>query len=82
MSKRPPRAVAGRAARSNPDNRFDAWQRELVDDGWGSLDAEAPKLATELIRDASRRILTFNDSPDVGFDRSINPYKGCEHGCV
>lgn len=81
MSKRPSQAPRGRGARSNPDPRFDSVTRELVDDGWGSLD-EAPPLRTHLAIDTSRTVITYNKSPDVGFDRSINPYRGCEHGCV
>jgi DNA repair photolyase len=82
MSKRPPSAPRGRGARSNPDNRFAEHAHELVDDGWGSLDAEAPPLRTILGKDTSRTVISYNRSPDVGFDRSINPYRGCEHGCV
>ena len=82
MAKRPPQAVPGRGARSNPDNRFEAISRELIDDGWGSLDAPPPPLATTLTVDSSRSVISYNDSPDVPFDRSINPYRGCEHGCV
>lgn len=82
MSKRPPLALRGRGARSNPDNRFAAHAREDFDDGWGSLDAEAPPLRTVLGEDTSRTVITYNRSPDVDFDRSINPYRGCEHGCV
>lgn len=82
MSKRPPSAPRGRGARSNPDNRYAEHGRELVDDGWGGLDQEPPPLRTTLTRDASRTVINYNRSPDVGFDRSINPYRGCEHGCV
>ncbi len=82
MSKRPPQAPRGRGARSNPDNRYEALRREEVDDGWGNLDAEPPPLATTLSVDTSRTVISYNQSPDVGFDRSINPYRGCEHGCV
>jgi DNA repair photolyase len=72
----------GRGALGNPDNRFADWQREAIDDGWGSLDQPIEPLRTTVTRDASRSIITYNDSPDVGFDRSINPYRGCEHGCI
>jgi len=82
MSKRPPTSPRGRGARSNPDNRFASHRSELVDDGWGSLDQEAPPLRTSLTKDTSRSVISYNQSPDVGFDRSINPYRGCEHGCV
>lgn len=82
MSKRPPIAPRGRGARSNPDNRFLAHGHEWVDDGWGSLERAPPPLRTRLTQDTSRRVITYNKSPDVGFDRSLNPYRGCEHGCV
>jgi len=72
----------GRGALTNPDVRFEAVARETVDDGWGSLDAPLPPLETHVGVDRARRILAWNDSPDVPFDRSINPYRGCEHGCV
>jgi len=72
----------GRGAADNPDNRFADWQREAADDGWWH-DAEeiAPPLATELIVDTAKSVISYNDSPDIPFDRSINPYRGCEHGC-
>jgi DNA repair photolyase len=75
--------IKGRGAASNPEGRFEPLRRQPVDDGWGSLD-EAPEPApdTTLLPDATRTLITRNQSPDVGFDRSINPYKGCEHGCV
>ncbi len=82
MSKRPTQAPRGRGARSSPDNRYVAWRREDVDDGWDSLEAPPVPLRTTLSVDASRTVITYNQSPDVGFDRSINPYRGCEHGCV
>ena len=82
MSKRPPSVPRGRGARSSPDNRYAEHSHELVDDGWGGLDQEAPPLRTTLTKDTSRTVISYNKSPDVGFDRSINPYRGCEHGCV
>ncbi len=77
-------ARKGRGATLNPANRFAAERREAFDDGWGSLDelADAPSPRTELVRDATRRVIATNDSPDIPFRRSINPYRGCEHGCV
>lgn len=79
-----PRARRGRGAVSNPKVRFEPTAVEPFDDGWSTLEAleELPKLPTTLIRDASRSALAWNTSPDIGFDRSINPYRGCEHGCV
>jgi DNA repair photolyase len=56
--------------------------REDFDDGWGIEDEEPAKLITTLAPEAARAIITRNDSPDVRFDRSINPYRGCEHGCI
>jgi DNA repair photolyase len=75
-------ARKGRGAVSNATGRFEAEQRVATDDGWGLADEPAPALHTQYIRDATRTIISRNDSPDIGFDRSINPYRGCEHGCV
>jgi DNA repair photolyase len=72
----------GRGAVSNATGRFEAEQREAFDDGWGSADAEPQRLDTTYTRDTTRTIIARNDSPDIPFDRSINPYRGCEHGCV
>jgi len=70
----------GRGAVSNPDNRYADHRREAVDDGWYQ---EAPEpLRTELRVDTGRTIISRNRSPDVPFERSINPYRGCEHGCI
>jgi DNA repair photolyase len=77
-----PSAPKGRGARTNPDNRFEALAQEAFDDGWGTLTEDMPALRTTLTREAARSALSFNDSPDLGFDRSLNPYRGCEHGCV
>ena len=58
-------------------------KRVRFDDGWNrDDDEEPPPLKTEIIRDATRTIITRNNSPDISFDRSINPYRGCEHGCI
>ena len=76
------RLQRGRGATFSPDNRYSAYTHETLDDGWGSLDAPLEPLRTTLTHDTSRTVITYNDSPDVGFDRSINPYRGCEHGCV
>ena len=73
----------GRGAVSNRTGRFEAHEAVAIDDGWGSaLDADIPPLRTTLTAEATKKIVTRNQSPDVPFDRSINPYKGCEHGCV
>jgi len=71
----------GRGAQSNASSRYEPLARIAFDDGWRSLD-ELPPFKTTVQTDAARKIITRNDSPDIGFDRSINPYRGCEHGCV
>jgi DNA repair photolyase len=71
--------IRGRGTAINPPNRFD---RIVYEEDLEAVDPDAPKPRTELFRDASRSILARNESPDVGFDVSINPYRGCEHGCV
>jgi len=76
------RAIKGRGATQNPTGRFESLQREAADDGWGSLDDGPGKLHTTLGIDRSRSVISFNRSPDLPFDRSINPYRGCEHGCI
>jgi DNA repair photolyase len=78
-------ARKGRGATTNPSVRFDRHGTVAFDDGWDTLGddfKELPPLATTLIKDSSRSALAWNKSPDLGFDRSINPYRGCEHGCV
>jgi DNA repair photolyase len=74
--------VKGRGAANNPDVRFSARARSREDDGWGSLEAEQDARQTTLLVDSARSVITFNDSPDVPFELSINPYRGCEHGCI
>ncbi len=71
----------GRGAVTNRSGRYEPIAYEPVDDGWESL-AELEALATEVQEVPARRIITRNSSPDIGFDRSINPYRGCEHGCI
>ena len=73
--------IRGRAAGLNPSGRFETSSRHMFDDGWQSLD-ELPPFKTEVTAETPRNIITRNDSPDLPFDRSINPYRGCEHGCV
>ena len=65
----------------NPSGRFEKRSEELVDDGWESL-AEIPRLRTEIFSETPKSIISRNTSPDISFDQSINPYRGCEHGCV
>ena len=71
----------GRGAQSNASGRYEAEARVAFDDGWQSLE-ELPPFKTSVGVDTSRKVITRNDSPDIGFDPSINPYRGCEHGCV
>jgi len=72
----------GRGAVSNPAGRFESTSLEALDDGWGSLEAPPRRPETVLVADRPRRAITRNDSPDVPFEQSINPYQGCEHGCI
>ncbi|GHE85847.1 radical SAM protein [Aliiroseovarius zhejiangensis] len=73
-------ARRGRGAVSNASGRFEPYQRVAIDDGW---DQEVPRaLKTHVAIENPRRVITRNQSPDIGFDRSINPYRGCEHGCI
>ncbi len=71
----------GRAAGLNPAGRFETTSRDMFDDGWQTLD-ELPPFKTEVTSENARTIITRNDSPDIPFDRAVNPYRGCEHGCV
>jgi DNA repair photolyase len=80
----PSLARRGRGAVTNPATRFDATESSPFDDGWNTLEsfAELPPLPTTLTRDASKSVIAWNTSPDLGFDRAVNPYRGCEHGCI
>jgi DNA repair photolyase len=71
----------GRGARSNRVGRFENELREAFDDGWESL-GELTPFRTQVHLETAKSIIASNDSPDVGFDQSINPYRGCEHGCI
>ncbi|KJS38710.1 MAG: hypothetical protein VR70_09390 [Rhodospirillaceae bacterium BRH_c57] len=83
MDDIPLRTGAHRGAVSNAVGRFEAQEREAFDDGWGSAwDEDLPPPRTTVQDDSTRSILARNDSPDLPFDRSINPYRGCEHGCI
>ena len=77
----PPKPRKGRGAIGNPDGRYERHTREAVDDGWWA-ETDTPPLATTVSEDRTRRIISRNTSPDISFDRSINPYRGCEHGCI
>ena len=72
----------GRGAVSNRGGRFEPNCVEAADDGWGSLDELPRRPGTVLIADRAKHAITTNQSPDVPFDQSINPYQGCEHGCI
>ena len=71
-----------RGALSNPEGRFESTRFTAEDDGWGILEEPLPPLETTVLPEPARSVITRNDSPDVPFDQSINPYRGCEHGCV
>jgi DNA repair photolyase len=79
-------ALKGRGTAWALEHRFSAHRHEAVDDGWGGLEQQVledhPPPTTQVIEEQVRSILTGNDSPDIGFDLSINPYRGCEHGCI
>ncbi|WP_091739286.1 PA0069 family radical SAM protein [Phenylobacterium immobile] len=89
MSERPlhplppaPLPTSGRGARSNESGRYESLTREGFDDGWTLDDAPPAKITTTLTPEKAKSIISHNDSPDIGFSASINPYRGCEHGCV
>jgi DNA repair photolyase len=77
-----PRLLKGRGARSNSSSRYDSERRVGFDDGWTRDDEGPPPIKTEIMRDATRTIIARNTSPDISFEQSINPYRGCEHGCI
>ncbi|HYZ63528.1 MAG TPA: PA0069 family radical SAM protein [Acetobacteraceae bacterium] len=74
----------GRGAVTNPKVRYDRQSTTPFDDGWSFLTEpeELPPLQTTLHRDSSKSVIAWNESPDIGFDRAVNPYRGCEHGCI
>ena len=76
------RVEKGRGAVTNPVGRFEPRHAVEVDDGWGSLDEPPRRAETVVVADRPRKAITRNDSPDVPFDQSVNPYQGCEHGCI
>src|SRR5258707_4535832 len=71
----------GRGARSNRVGGFERETRDAFDDGWESL-GELAAFKTEVYRETAKSIIATNDSPDISFEQSINPYRGCEHGCI
>lgn len=74
--------IRGRGARSNATGRYEAQVREAFDDGWTPEDDEPTQLTTTVSPEKAKTIIAHNDSPDIGFSASINPYRGCEHGCT
>ncbi|MFI4878463.1 MAG: radical SAM protein, partial [Steroidobacterales bacterium] len=80
----PLRSHKGRGAASNPEGRFESVRHQAEDDGWQSalLDEDAPRPRTEVTEERARSVISRNDSPDIAFSQAINPYRGCEHGCI
>lgn len=76
-----PQQARGRGARVNMSGRFEALSRSLFDDGWQGLE-DLPPFRTEVFEEKPKTVITRNESPDLSFDRSLNPYRGCEHGCA
>ena len=74
--------IRGRGAISNATGRFESFTTESFDDGWRTEDPEPEQIRTSVTIETPRKIITRNASPDIGFDRSINAYRGCEHGCI
>ena len=74
--------VRGRSSRSNDTGRYERLRTEVFDDGWPRSGDELVRIETSLRIDVAKSILSYNKSPDLNFDRSINPYRGCEHGCI
>jgi hypothetical protein len=72
----------GRGAVTNPAGRFESTTLEPADDGWGSLEEPLRHPQTQLIAEFPKHAIVHNRSPDVSFDQSLNPYQGCEHGCI
>lgn len=77
-----PARIKGRGAASNPEGRFESIEKTREDDGWHQEEAAAPRPPTQVTEERARSIISRNDSPDIHFTQSINPYRGCEHGCV
>lgn len=72
----------GRGAISNQTGRYERETRHAFDDGWDTIEDGAERLDTQVFDEVARSIITFNKSPDISFDRTVNPYRGCEHGCI
>src|SRR5258705_13757914 len=87
LNREPATPRKGRGAGINPEGRFEKVAREAFDDGWGqpdgaSADDDPPQLKTHVTKEYAKSIISRNDSPDIPFTQSINPYRGCEHGCI
>jgi DNA repair photolyase len=74
--------IKGRGTALRPPGRFESRNTLRVDDGWGGAEEELPAFKTTVTAETARSIISRNQSPDISFDQSINPYKGCEHGCI
>jgi len=74
--------IKGRGTALRPPGRFESRDTLRVDDGWGTIEEELPEFKTTVTAEAAKSIISRNDSPDLSFEQSINPYKGCEHGCI
>jgi DNA repair photolyase len=84
-ARKPSMPIKGRGSASRPAGRFEKTSRLGEDDGWGSVyeaDENTPRLRTTVTEERARSIISRNQSPDIAFSQSINPYRGCEHGCV
>ncbi|QMT59873.1 PA0069 family radical SAM protein [Legionella sp. PC997] len=79
---KPNQTLKNRGALSNPDGRFEPQTREHFADGWDIEEEILPPLETFLLPERAKSVISHNDSPDIGFEQSINPYRGCEHGCI
>src|SRR3954465_5059593 len=82
MDREHPTRIKGRGAASNPEGRFESRTAAAFDDGWEREAEPAPHPDTTVTEERARSIISRNDSPDIAFDQSINPYRGCEHGCI
>jgi len=84
MADHHPHAFKGRGAASNPEGRFESIRHHTEDDGWQHvlLDEEQPRPRTDVTEERARSVITRNDSPDLSFSLAMNPYRGCEHGCI
>lgn len=78
------RPLKGRGAASNPEGRFESIRHQAEDDGWQGalLDGDAPRPRTEVTEERAKSVITRNDSSDIAFEQAMNPYRGCEHGCI